>query len=74
MATIIKDKVLVGHAIKNDLDALLISHPRHLLRDTSRFKPLNKDKTVRAVPSHFLICLVSHPSASFHRVRVALGS
>eukprot|EP00457_Paulinella_chromatophora_P015260 gb/GEZN01015845.1/.p1 GENE.gb/GEZN01015845.1/~~gb/GEZN01015845.1/.p1 ORF type:complete len:278 (+),score=34.44 gb/GEZN01015845.1/:116-835(+) len=35
---ILKDKVIVGHALKNDLDALLLSHPKHCLRDTAKCK------------------------------------
>ncbi|KAJ2488932.1 3'-5' exonuclease [Coemansia sp. RSA 2050] len=45
VAILLKDRVLVGHAIKNDLAALMISHPPLLIRDTSRypeFKKLNK--------------------------------
>lgn len=29
-----------GHAIQNDLKALLLSHPRRLIRDTSLYRPL----------------------------------
>mmetsp|Transcript_28103 Transcript_28103/g.57778 ORF Transcript_28103/g.57778 Transcript_28103/m.57778 type:complete len:413 (+) Transcript_28103:367-1605(+) len=32
-------KILVGHALKNDLDALMITHPRGDMRDTARYKP-----------------------------------
>ena len=32
-------KILVGHALKNDLSALMISHPRSEIRDTARYKP-----------------------------------
>ena len=32
-------KILVGHALKNDLSALMISHPRGEIRDTARYKP-----------------------------------
>lgn len=32
-------KILVGHALKNDLSALMISHPGHDIRDTARYKP-----------------------------------
>lgn len=39
VAAILNGKILVGHAIQHDLDALLISHPRRRIRDTSRFKP-----------------------------------
>lgn len=36
---LLMDKILVGHALKNDLSALMISHPRHDIRDTARYKP-----------------------------------
>jgi RNA exonuclease 4 len=32
-------KVLVGHALKNDLGVLLLGHPREDVRDTARYKP-----------------------------------
>ncbi|KAJ3219526.1 3'-5' exonuclease [Dinochytrium kinnereticum] len=39
VSRLIKDKIVVGHALKNDFDVLLLSHPRNLTRDTSLFKP-----------------------------------
>ncbi|XP_026464186.1 RNA exonuclease 4-like [Ctenocephalides felis] len=39
VASILQGKILVGHALHHDLDALLISHPRKRIRDTSRYKP-----------------------------------
>ncbi|EGD81942.1 RNA exonuclease 4 [Salpingoeca rosetta] len=39
VSELVKGKILVGHAIKNDLKVLKLSHPRHLLRDTSIYKP-----------------------------------
>jgi len=36
VAALLKDRVLVGHALKNDLDVLGLSHPRRDIRDTSR--------------------------------------
>ncbi|XP_076245748.1 RNA exonuclease 4 isoform X2 [Calliopsis andreniformis] len=38
VAEILKGRILVGHALKHDLDVLFLSHPRKHLRDTSRFK------------------------------------
>jgi len=38
----IKDKILIGHALKNDLHALGISHPWHQTRDTAKYKPFMK--------------------------------
>ncbi|TSK34795.1 Interferon-stimulated 20 kDa exonuclease-like 2 [Bagarius yarrelli] len=39
---IINGKVVVGHAVQNDLNVLHYSHPVHLLRDTSRIPILNQ--------------------------------
>lgn len=40
VATLIRDRILVGHAIHNDLKALLLDHPRAMIRDTATFQPL----------------------------------
>ena len=42
VAEILKGRVLVGHAIKNDLAAMILSHPRRDIRDTSRFSGFRK--------------------------------
>jgi len=45
---IIKDRILVGHALDNDLQALLLKHPRSMTRDTAYYKPfraLNSGRT-----------------------------
>eukprot|EP01033_Poteriospumella_lacustris_P010491 gene10490-7461_t len=34
---LLKGKVLVGHALPNDMKVLMLSHPRLLVRDTSRY-------------------------------------
>lgn len=39
VAALIKGKVLVGHALKNDLDVLMLSHSRNHIRDTSTYQP-----------------------------------
>lgn len=36
----VKDRILVGHAIHNDLTALQLSHPHKFIRDTARYPPL----------------------------------
>lgn len=38
VAEILRGRILVGHALKHDLDVLYLSHPRRHMRDTSRFK------------------------------------
>ncbi|KAL2814064.1 hypothetical protein BDW59DRAFT_176576 [Aspergillus cavernicola] len=35
-AEILDGRILVGHALRNDLDALLLSHPKRDIRDTSK--------------------------------------
>ena len=48
VAMLLDGKILVGHAIKNDLDALLLSHSKRDIRDTSRhpaFRRLAGGKT-----------------------------
>ena len=48
VAKLLDGKILVGHAIKNDLEALLFSHPKRDIRDTSRhpaFRQLAGGKT-----------------------------
>lgn len=42
VAAILKGKILLGHALHNDLKALLLKHPRHLIRDTAGYKPMMK--------------------------------
>lgn len=39
---IIHGKILVGHALKNDLLVLNLRHPKYNIRDTSRFRPIAK--------------------------------
>jgi RNA exonuclease 4 len=38
----LKGKILVGHALKNDLHALRISHPWYDTRDTGKYEPFMK--------------------------------
>lgn len=42
VAEILKGRILVGHAIKNDLEAIMIGHPKRDIRDTSRFRDFRK--------------------------------
>ena len=36
---LLKDRVIIGHALKGDLAVLKLSHPRHAIRDTSSYEP-----------------------------------
>lgn len=42
VAEILQGRILVGHALRNDLKVLFLSHPRRAIRDTSRYKPFHK--------------------------------
>lgn len=42
VAGILADRVLVGHAVKHDLDVLMLGHPKKDIRDTSRFRGFRK--------------------------------
>ena len=38
VAALIKNKILIGHALKNDLDVLMLGHPRKMIRDTASYR------------------------------------
>lgn len=42
VAGLLDGRILVGHSIRNDLDALLLGHPKRDIRDTSRYPPYRK--------------------------------
>jgi RNA exonuclease 4 len=42
VAAILKDRVLVGHAVKNDLEVMMLGHPKKDIRDTSKFSGFRK--------------------------------
>lgn len=42
VANLLKGKILVGHAIQNDLNALQLSHPESMIRDTSLYSEFRK--------------------------------
>ncbi len=42
VANILKNKILVGHALKNDLDALMLTHAPTHIRDTAKYRPFQR--------------------------------
>ncbi|XP_026888474.2 RNA exonuclease 4 isoform X2 [Electrophorus electricus] len=42
VAQILEGRILVGHAIHNDLKILLLDHPKKMIRDTQKYKPFKK--------------------------------
>lgn len=55
VAEILKGRILVGHALKNDLKVLLLDHPQKKIRDTQRYKPF-KQRVKSSRPSLKLLC------------------
>jgi RNA exonuclease 4 len=41
---LIQDKILIGHALENDLTALQIEHPWQWIRDTAQYEPFMKQR------------------------------
>ncbi|KAM7381750.1 hypothetical protein PAMA_012545 [Pampus argenteus] len=55
VAEILRGRVVVGHAIHNDLKILLLDHPKKKIRDTQKYKPFKK--TARSSrPSLKVLC------------------
>ncbi|KAF2703573.1 RNA exonuclease 4 [Pleomassaria siparia CBS 279.74] len=44
---LLEGRILVGHAVKNDLDALLLKHDKRFIRDTSKF---SKFRDIAMIP------------------------
>ncbi|XP_069097899.1 RNA exonuclease 4 [Pleurodeles waltl] len=55
VASIIEGRILVGHALHNDLKILFLDHPRKKIRDTQRYKPF-KQEVKSGRPSLKLLC------------------
>jgi RNA exonuclease 4 len=43
VAKVLEGRIVVGHALSNDFDVLLLSHPRKMIRDTARYKPFKNE-------------------------------
>ncbi|NWX06447.1 REXO4 exonuclease, partial [Caloenas nicobarica] len=55
VADILKGRILVGHALRNDLKVLFLDHPKKKIRDTQKYKPF-KQRVKCARPSLKLLC------------------
>jgi RNA exonuclease 4 len=48
---ILKDRVLVGHAIQGDLNVLKLTHPKDKIRDTGLYEPFRTKYAAGKIPS-----------------------
>lgn len=48
---LLQGRILVGHALKNDLLVLNLRHPRNMTRDTARFNPIARRIRALGTPS-----------------------
>ncbi|XP_021269532.1 RNA exonuclease 4 [Numida meleagris] len=55
VADILNGRILVGHALHNDLKVLFLDHPKKKIRDTQRYKPF-RQRVKSARPSLKLLC------------------
>ncbi|KAM9336462.1 RNA exonuclease 4 [Symphorus nematophorus] len=55
VAEILQGRIVVGHAIHNDLKILLLDHPKKKIRDTQKYKPF-KETVKSGRPSLKLLC------------------
>ncbi|XP_071430227.1 RNA exonuclease 4 [Pithys albifrons albifrons] len=55
VADILQGRILVGHALQNDLKVLLLDHPQKKIRDTQKYKPF-KQRVKSSRPSLKLLC------------------
>lgn len=73
-----RDKIVVGHALKNDFQALMFTPPKNMIRDTARYRPYMRRKmngtvsdtqaTSHPLPLRLSPCLydrrINHPRIS----------
>lgn len=50
VAALIKDKILVGHGLKNDTKVMMLSHPRHLTVDTQVLQRYRECPVIKGRP------------------------
>ncbi|NWJ08686.1 REXO4 exonuclease, partial [Crypturellus undulatus] len=55
VADILNGRILVGHALHNDLKVLFLDHPKKKIRDTQKYKPF-RQRVKNGRPSLKLLC------------------
>ncbi|SCW00644.1 LAFE_0C08768g1_1 [Lachancea fermentati] len=51
VSSLLESRILVGHSVTHDLDSLFLSHPKSMIRDTSRHIPFRKKYANGKTPS-----------------------
>ncbi|KAG7694424.1 hypothetical protein KL930_003743 [Ogataea haglerorum] len=51
VSDLLNGRILVGHDVGHDLDALMLSHPRFMIRDTAKHTPFRKKYAAGKTPS-----------------------
>ncbi|KAG7876292.1 hypothetical protein KL938_004683 [Ogataea parapolymorpha] len=51
VSDLLDGRILVGHDVGHDLDALMLSHPRFMIRDTAKHTPFRKKYAAGKTPS-----------------------
>jgi len=68
VARLLKGKILVGHALKNDLDVLMLKHPRTHIRDTAWYRPF-----MRPHGSKFRSCKLKELAKQHLKMEIQTG-
>ncbi|XP_051492776.1 RNA exonuclease 4 isoform X2 [Apus apus] len=50
VAEILSGRILVGHALRNDLKVLFLDHPKKKIRDTQKYKPF-RERVKQSIPN-----------------------
>ena len=50
-ADLLKDRILIGHAVHHDLEALYLTHPKKMIRDTAGHTPFKQKYSKGKTPS-----------------------
>jgi len=79
VAEILKDRIVVGHDLSHDFQALLLEHPQKLIRDTSKYKPFieafgNRTPSLKNLAAKFLgLGIQSGEHSSVEDAHAAVG-
>lgn len=60
---VMKDKIVVGHALKNDFQALMFAPPKNMIRDTAQYRPYMRRKMTGTV--RLILCAPLTPGQRF---------